>query len=197
MIPLVTNPNSEFGSKPRRFAPVHSSAPMGGETKRDPEGGTLWTSGRLLLNTGATDDWRELCTKAGLEAGKAVAHLQVDGDNMVVAARPVIATREATGLAPTRLINDGANIVIPLGGAFKENPSLRPTGRRQVVITVEPDDDGNNCLMVALQSALPKPVISRKSTSSSDSKSSTTNSSVEKSSAKTSSNDQSSATKQS
>ncbi|HEY3366365.1 MAG TPA: hypothetical protein VGK74_15020 [Symbiobacteriaceae bacterium] len=166
---MATKPNPGPNEEPksRRFKPVYTSVAPGGALSRDPEGATHYPSGRLLLNVGGTDYWKSLCEAEGLESAKAAGSYQADDVNMVVAVRPVKSTTEMVGLTPVRWVNKDTSVVLHLGGVYKEHPSMRPIGKQQVTVTIEPDDDGNNCLMIALQTALAKRTRTRKSKSNS------------------------------
>ncbi|HEY3365463.1 MAG TPA: hypothetical protein VGK74_10460 [Symbiobacteriaceae bacterium] len=139
--------------------PIVTTVAVTGGAGRDSEGGTIYPSGRFVVNAGGTDYWHSLVHAEGLDKDKSGAIFEADEDQGLVVVRPVLGA--AIGIMPVRPLADGT-VAIHLGGCFAEKPSLRPLGKRDVKVTIGSDSNGKPSLLIYLQIALPKRTTPRK-----------------------------------
>jgi len=137
------------------FQPITTTVPVAGGAARGPAGGTMWESGRFLLNATGSEDWKGLCHDGGLDLSQIGAYFEADEENKVISVRPVIGAGK--GIMPVRWSADMSTATLHLGGVFKEKPKLRIKSKRDISVAVAPDGKGNTCLLIFLQIALPKP----------------------------------------
>ena len=137
-----------------KFEPVTATIPVSGGASREAAGGTIWKSGRILLNVSASEGWTALCRSLGPDLNTIGASFEADEANKVVSVRPVIGA--GPGIMPVRWSADLTTVTLHLGGVFAQKPKLRVAGKRDISVAVAPDDKGNPCLLIFLQIALAK-----------------------------------------
>jgi hypothetical protein len=145
----------------RTMTPVLITVPVAGGALRDPRGGTVFPSGRIVLNSNGFDMWLTLVQEAGLDHETVKAMFAIDATNAIVGAYPTIGGVQ--GATQVRQYVSGS-ASLHLGGVFKTHPELCPKGKRQVTIGIETDADGRNFLSIDLQTPMIKRTTPRDGT---------------------------------
>jgi hypothetical protein len=143
------------------FDDVQTTPDVNVGATRDPAGATLFVTGMAKGNTECTELWVELCTENGLDPKEAVSEMGTNKARKLVQIRAV-AELKAQKPVPVRWYGARNHLVSwHLGGVFEEHPDLRPAGRRSVTVIKTTDSKGRPCLVVSLQTALPKRRVGR------------------------------------
>jgi hypothetical protein len=145
----------------RTMTPVFITVPVAGGAQRDPQGGTVYASGRLILNSNGFDMWLTLVQEAGFDHETVKARFAVDATNAIVGAYPTASG--VLGATQVRQYGSGS-ASLHLGGVFKTHPELSPKGKRQVTVGIETDADGRHFLAIDLQTPMIKRTTPRSGT---------------------------------
>jgi hypothetical protein len=140
--------------KGRKLKKVTTAYHVQGGAAREPASVTIWKSGRSITNVEGGELLIALVTAAGQDPKRFLLSPGVDSENSVVGV--AVVPSGVAGAITARPVGDERNIVLHLGGVFKEYPQLRPVGKRQYMVAVEPDEDGVMCLMIDLKSGIMK-----------------------------------------
>jgi hypothetical protein len=141
------------------FTWVDSVRPVNRVIRRDPAGGVLEVTGYLQMNAEGSDMWDGIAVERGLDPETATARFAVNEVNRTVAAFPV-ASGDKGGTRVVR--NDGRQAhVMHLCNVFDEHRSLRPDGKRDVILSRRVGPDGKPYLLIDLQTAQTKPTGTR------------------------------------
>jgi hypothetical protein len=136
---------------------------------RQPDGGTLWPSGRLVLNANGSDLWHEVVrVTKGIDPDHYLAKGGGIEERMLIGVYAVVpGTPGGTGvrLTPRKGATAFSDVILHLRNVFETYPSLRPTGKRKVSISCDWDSQGKPYLEVDLQSQLSTKTTPRKTTS--------------------------------
>lgn len=139
---------------------------------RHPDGGTLYPTGRLVLNANGSDLWQLVVRLSqGIDPDH---YLAKGGGNEqrqligVYAMPPGTPGGTGVRLTPREGSSGYFDVVIHLRNVFERFPDLRPTGKRKVAVGGDWDSAGRPYLEIDLQSQLGTKTTPR--TPSSDSK---------------------------
>lgn len=146
--------NPADGSVPsgRNFKPVRTSYDIHTGNRSKVEGGIVHPSGRTLLNVKGTEIADSLALEAGLNLERYNVTFQADQENSLVAV--YVTSEVGPGVMPARRSTDGRSVTIHLGGVFKENPKMRPVGKRDCQVWREVDPAGQPYMVISLGTAL-------------------------------------------
>ncbi|HEY3367012.1 MAG TPA: hypothetical protein VGK74_18320 [Symbiobacteriaceae bacterium] len=144
-----SNPPRRITSKPLTRGDLH----------RDPSGAKVMPSGNVRANANGCDDFDELALAKALDVKNYSAGLGVDEAKRLIyiyAEKP-----ETTGCVG---IHRGAKreYSFSVATVFAEAPALRVNTRRQCPLVSGTDSHGEPCLILSLDSALDKPVRTKK-----------------------------------
>jgi hypothetical protein len=140
--------------KGRKLKKVTTSYQVQGGANKEPAGITIWKSGRALTNVDCADLLIPLVKQAGGDSNRFMVDFGVDKENQVIGVS--IASPNTPGAMPAQPSGHEKTISFHLGGVFKDYPDLRPVGKRQYMVSLEPDDEGTMCLMIHLKSGVMK-----------------------------------------
>ncbi|MDF2630620.1 MAG: hypothetical protein K0R39_4451 [Symbiobacteriaceae bacterium] len=150
------------------------------QLRRHPDGGTLWASGRFVMNTNGSDLWHAVVRATeGIDQTKYVARGGGDPDKLLIAVYavdPGTAGGTAVRLSPRKKASGQFNVTLKLHDVFIKYPELRFTGKRKVSVAGDWDSAGRPYLEIQLQTQLTTKTISRKGTGQSSGQSSGTKS---------------------
>jgi hypothetical protein len=132
-------------------------SPQIGAANCKTEGGTLYRSGRLPINSEAADIWRQLVQDSGLAIDNHMSKFGVDVASATIAAYPMPHGTTGPGLAPVRINahpKGTDTFTFYLSGVFEKHPQLRPVGKRVISIAPDVDQAGRPVALVSLASSL-------------------------------------------
>jgi hypothetical protein len=115
---------------------------------------TCWPSGRLLFNVGSSKAMRRVTTAADLDIKECGVVFAVDEAKMLVAIYPV--RLGTTGADPVRLVKNTELVALHLKGVLAEFPQFRSTQTLLCPVFPHKDADGKHCLILSIQTAVPK-----------------------------------------
>lgn len=154
--------------KGRKLTKVTTSYQVQGGAAKDPASVTIWKSGRALTNVDGGSIMIPWVTAAGADPKRFQMEFGADPDNKVIGC--YIAGPDSVAPTPAKPSGSERNIAFHLGSVFKEHPSLRPIGKRQYLVHLEPDQDGVMCFMIDLKTGVMKPKGTRGGSASAESK---------------------------
>jgi hypothetical protein len=133
---------------------VAADTPTSGTAHRDPAGGALFPSGRMVLNADGTDDFYAVVQARGYERENSrVSYGRVTGTDVVA----IYARRNGEpGTADVRLNADGKTVTLYLHSLLEKHPSLRPTTTKQCKLSWAKDKKGVPCLVFHANGGLDK-----------------------------------------
>lgn len=115
---------------------------------------TVTVTGRTELNVGSTAMARELARQAGLDPATFAVRLGINTVTGVVTAEPVsVESPEGT---PVRVSKDKGTMVLYLADLFDAAPEWRPSVTLRCPVVEGLDPENHRCLLLTLQTSLPK-----------------------------------------
>lgn len=136
-----------------RFKKVLRSAkPFRSEANRAPAGGLVHPTGRVNMNTAATEYFVQLAAKENIDPEQYGVVLGGDEDKNEVAIWVVKPLAE--GATMVRRDAGKRTITLYLSELFKELPMLRPATKRWCQVSVEEDREEGTYVVISLNMAL-------------------------------------------
>lgn len=130
------------------------------EAERDPAGALVSTTGLSKANTGGYELVEALVIGMGLDPASFALMCGVNLEDRQVALYPV--DGKTAGALPVRRNARRKEMTLYLQPVFKRYKELKPTVRQQGGLFLDLDADGEECVVLALNTGLDKPVVKRK-----------------------------------
>jgi hypothetical protein len=124
----------EFDPLGSNFKDVQTTVDPRSSTQSDPASGRLSRSGLLNVKTEGTKIIDHIANGENLNINLYHSKFRVDAVAKTVAIIPVAPTTPNS--MPVRRSADGKTVTLYLHGVFEEYPQLRPSGTREVLITL-------------------------------------------------------------
>ena len=138
------------------------------ERRREKGAAILYSSGRCVLNTNASEIWHAVVRATeGLDPDNYVSRGGGDDEAMLIGVYPVVpgtAGGTPVRLTPRKKATGQFNVRLNVRNVFDKYPKLRFTGRRKVTIIGDWDSAGKPFLEIQLQAQLEIRTVSRPST---------------------------------
>ncbi|HLN60911.1 MAG TPA: hypothetical protein VK464_05110 [Symbiobacteriaceae bacterium] len=141
-------------NKGRKLTKVTTAYQVQGGAAKDPASVTIWKSGRALTNVDGGNIMVPWAKAAGADPERFQIDFGVDADNKVIGC--YIAGPNSPAPTPAKPSGHERTISFHLGSVFEEHPKLRPVGKRQYLVHLEPDADGVMCFMIDLKTGVMK-----------------------------------------
>ena len=154
--------------KGRKLTKVTTAYQVQGGAAKDPASVTIWKSGRALTNVDGGNIMVPWAKAGGADPERFQIDFGVDVDNKIIGC--YLADANSPAPTPAKPSGHERTILFHLGSVFEEHPELRPVGKRQYLVRLEPDADGIMCFMIDLKTGVAKRTGARGTDATADTK---------------------------